>query len=547
MPLFLRMGRRREAETHCTSPAVQAYSQQRLVAPLNTNRKLIYLILIPLAIYLGWVLSEPMSRGAKLVVGGLFGLLLIPILLRWHQPLLFFSWNASMWVGFLPGNPPWWMTIGAAAFLILLLQWIIEKKAPLLTVRSINWALGVILVVTLITAWYRGGIGLRAMGSESYGGKRYIYIFAAIISFYALSFLRVPPERVRHYVAYYFLGGLTHIIPNLIAFAGPAFYIGFVLFSYDYAVPQIQTQFLGGDILRLGGFALAMQFTFFYLLARFPIREFFSMNRLWLPFLTLAVVVIATLGGFRSSLILMALVFGVKFSLDRLLFTRLFFALLLAGVLMTAAMIPVVDKLPFSIQRTMSFIPFMPVDPLVRMDAFASTDWRLQMWAVLMEDLPKYLLIGKGYVIDPTDMYMVEHSMLRGFVTNYEAALVAGDYHSGPLSVLMNFGIPGALAWLAFCVISLRALIRNFRYGEERWRNYNGLILALYITKLILFFLIFGDFATQLYEFTGLLGLSLALNGGVREKPATPRPVVKVPTLDVRRFEHEPVLARRAS
>jgi hypothetical protein len=518
---------------------------------LSTNRKIIYLIIIPLAIYLGWMLSEPQSAGTMMLVGGLFGLLLIPILLRWHRPLLFFSWNASMIFSFLPGRPPWWMAIGMAAFLILVLQWVIEKKTPLLTVRSINWMLGVILVLTLFTAWQRGGIGMRVTGSESYGGRRYIYIFAAIICFYALSFIRLPPERVPRYLGYYFLGGLTHIIPNLIAYlmvyGGQAYGWGFFLFSYDYAVSQLQTQYLGGDILRLGGISLAMVFTFFYLLARFPVREFFSMSRPWLPLLTLLVVGIAALGGFRSNLILMVLVFGIKFALDRLLFTRLFFALLLAGVLLFTVALPVMDKLPLSVQRTVSFIPYVPVDPLVRMDAFATTEWRLQMWRVLMEDLPKYLLIGKGYVIDPTDLYMIDYSMRRGFATNYEAALVAGDYHSGPLSVLVNFGIPGALVWLAFCAVSLRVLIRNYRYGEERWRHYNGVLLAFYIAKLVIFFLIFGDFASELYIFTGTLGVSLALNGGVREKPAAPRPVIKVPALDVRRFEREPVLARRAS
>lgn len=517
------------------------------MTPLGTNRRLIYLIIIPLAIYLGWVLSEPRSFSTMLAVGGLFTLLLVPILLRWHRPMLVFAWNSSILVFLLPGSPPLWMPIAGAAFLIILLQWIIDKKTPLITTRPINWTLALILIVSLITAYIRGGIGLQAMGGEAYGGKRYVFIVGAIVGYYALSTLRIPADQVKRYTAFFFLGGLTHIAGNAIAFAGPSFYWLFSIFSYQQALSQIQAEFAGYELVRLGGVSVAMLFVFFYLLARYPIREMLSLNRPWLPFAVLASVALATLGGFRSNLALMALVFSLKFVLDRLLWTRLFFGLLLLGAIIAAVTLPMADKLPYPIQRTISFIPFIPVDPFVRMDAQGSTFWRLEMWSVLMDDLPKYLVIGKGYVINPTDIYMLEHSVMRGFVESFEGAIIAGDYHSGPLSVLVNFGIPGALAWLAFCIVSLHAIIRNYRYGEERWRSLNGFLLALYSAKIIYFFLIFGDFALQLYEFTGLLGLSVAINGGVREKPVAKRPVVGVPALDVRRFEHEPALARGAS
>jgi hypothetical protein len=514
---------------------------------LNPNQRLLYLIIIPLAIYLGWMLAEPMSPGAMLTVGLLFTLLLIPILLRWHRPMLMFAWNSSIMVFVLPGSPPLWMPIAGAAFLIILLQWIIEKQTPLLTVRSINWALGFLVVVSLITAYVRGGIGLQAVGGEAFGGKRYIFIMGAVIGYYALSLMRIPEDRVKRYTALFFLGGLTHIAGNAIAFAGPSFYWLFNIFSYEQALSQIQAEFTGSELVRLGGISVAMLFLLFFLLARYPIHEIFSLSRPWLPFVVLLSIVLAALGGFRSNLMLMLMVFGLKFILDRLLWTRLFFALLLVGLIIASVTLPLADKLPYSMQRTLSFLPFVPVDPFVRMDAQGSTLWRLEMWSVLMDDLPKYLLIGKGYVINPTDLYMLEHSVMRGFVEGFEGAIIAGDYHSGPLSVLVNFGIPGALGWLFFCWVSLRALIRNFRYGEQHWRNLNGLLLALYSAKIIYFFFIFGDFALQLYEFTGLLGLSVAINGGIREKPVPQRPTLPLAALDVRRFEDQAVLGRGAS
>jgi hypothetical protein len=38
----------------------------------------------------------------------------------------------------------------------------------------------------------------------------------------------------------------------------------------------------------------------------------------------------------------------------------------------------------------------------------------------------------------------------------------------------------------------------------------------MFVTQAIVFFTVFGAFNSQLYLFTGILGMSVALNGGVR-------------------------------
>jgi len=43
----------------------------------------------------------------------------------------------------------------------------------------------------------------------------------------------------------------------------------------------------------------------------------------------------------------------------------------------------------------------------------------------------------------------------------------------------------------------------------------NILLLAAFVTKVILFILIAGDFGSDMLYFSGWLGLSVALNGGV--------------------------------
>jgi len=494
------------------------------VNSIGANRKtLVFLIIVPLAIYLGWQLAEPQSFNTLMVVTMLMGVLLTPILLRWHRPILIFSWNAAFVFALLPGSPPLWMLMSGASLLIVVLESIIQKRIRLLNVPSLTWTLAILSVVVFLTAYIRGGIGLRTMGSEAYGGKRYIVIFATILGYFALSTAQMPAASEGRYTKFFFLSGLTHAVSNLIIFAGPVFFWLFLFFPVASAIQQAQAEFMGAELVRLGGVAAAMIGVFHYLLARYPLRDILSLRRPVLPLLLAATVALGSLGGFRSIVIQFGLLFVIKFLLDRLLFTRLSFAMLLVILLIGAVAVPNADRLPLSVQRAISFLP-VEIDPEVRLDAWVSTEWRLQMWNLLLPELPNYLLIGKGYAINPTDLYMVQHAIASGFAGGYEGALTAGDYHSGPLSALVNFGIPGTLALLAFWFVSIRALVRNFRYGDQSVRNLNSLLLATYLSKVIFFVVIFGDFAYDLAGFCGLIGFSVAVNGGVRAKTPSSAP-----------------------
>jgi hypothetical protein len=93
---------------------------------------------------------------------------------------------------------------------------------------------------------------------------------------------------------------------------------------------------------------------------------------------------------------------------------------------------------------------------------------------------------------------------------------VAGDYHNGPLSVVMPFGIWGVIAFVWLWVAGVRALYDNFRFGEESLRTVNTLLLALFVAQIVKFIFIFGALESDLMPFAAMLGLSVSLNGGIR-------------------------------
>ena len=106
--------------------------------------------------------------------------------------------------------------------------------------------------------------------------------------------------------------------------------------------------------------------------------------------------------------------------------------------------------------------------------------------------------------------------MARGIYSGYEWVLVSNDYHNGPLTLIVPFGIFGVLAFAAFCWGALRALYANYRYGDPELKLINTFLLAGFITHLVFYSIFFGAFYLDLIAFTGIIGLSLTLNGGVR-------------------------------
>jgi O-antigen ligase len=176
-----------------------------------------------------------------------------------------------------------------------------------------------------------------------------------------------------------------------------------------------------------------------------------------------------------------------------------------------AILLPNANRLPWVVQRTISFLP-AKVDPIARESAEGSTEWRLEIWKQALPQVPKYLLIGKGYSMDPNELYLADQSG-RQLSGDHEAILLNGDYHSGPLSVIIPLGIFGTIGFISFLIASGVFLYRNYRLGDTRLRRINTFFFAYFLSKVVFFFLMFGSLYSDLCSFTGLIGLSVSLNG----------------------------------
>src|SRR5688500_7509629 len=108
-----------------------------------------------------------------------------------------------------------------------------------------------------------------------------------------------------------------------------------------------------------------------------------------------------------------------------------------------------------------------------------------------MPEVPKYLLVGKGFTFNTTYYALIQEARLRGYQFDLsEDILISGHYHNGLLTTIIPFGIWGVIGFIWFCVASLRVLLRNYRHGDSTLKNVNTFLLSFFIARLI-YYLIF--------------------------------------------------------
>lgn len=476
----------------------------------------IFALCIPLALLLGVMLATPLDNTTLLMVGACFLLLATPMLLKSHHLALIFSWGAYVNVFFLPGQPQLWMLmVMISLFFSVLTRTLNRQRMRFYWPASICIPLICFLVVTVITSELTGGVGLRIAGSEIFGGKRYIYLWMGCLLFFAMGAQRIPLEKRSAYALWFFLPGISAGFSNLAYALGPSFYWLYLFFPSDLALHQVAGTLAGG-IMRISGLAWVSFAICCCLILRYGLRGILQARggRLMVVFVLAAA--LGLFSGFRSHVVLTGSLLIFSFFAEGLWRTRYAVFAAVIGIVAVFVAYGFAESFPLSVQRSLTMFPGIKVDPAASLDSMVSAEWRLDMWRVVVNDIPQYFWVGKGYAINPTDVYLSQESFRRGFMRAFDPSLVSGDYHNGPLSVIITFGIFGALTFVWFLLACLRALWRNYRFGDPAIQLINTFLLAVFLTRVSYFLIVFGSLHNDFMLFTGIVGFSVALNGGIR-------------------------------
>jgi hypothetical protein len=151
----------------------------------------------------------------------------------------------------------------------------------------------------------------------------------------------------------------------------------------------------------------------------------------------------------------------------------------------------------------------------------------VQLWTATAQQIPQYFFLGKGYAISMEDWNNIQAS--GAFLNAGGAATMGGqdnplaissDFHNGPLSVIIPFGIWGVLAFWWILFVCGWILFRNYRNGSPSLKLANSFLLVQFLVKIFIFMTVFGALQNDLGTLMALVGLSVAINHGLARSNA---------------------------
>ncbi len=473
------------------------------------------------AIVAGFAVSDPLAQTGMITLAVLLFVPLVPVLLRWHHPLLLVTWNFQMVLFFLRTEPRVRDVMIVWSTIVIFLQFALDKKNRF----QVHWPLirpMVIVVVGVFIAILSNHSLGAIVGQGSFGGKRYLHVILALLGCFVLGAVRISPKwRVRVAVVF-FLSNISYAV-------GDAFYLVGAPPILQMLFPSQIGFYEGmalGALSRYAGIGWAAMCVVMVLQMYYGVRGLLDFSRPWRGAGYLLFLGIALLGGHRVALVLPLLIFLVQFFMEGLYRTKYAAYMIVFGGLALSAAVIFSENLPIAVQRALSFLPGKKSALAIR-DAEGTFEWRWEMWDVVFPQVPQVMWTGKGYLYSPVDQELAELGASTYIYSSFESSMVDGTYHQGFLTVIVPLGITTFFGFTWFLWVGFKVLRNNLKYGDSTIRKVNLFVYSAFIARVIFYFIMYGQFDTDLEVFAGLIGLSMALNGGAlgsrpRREPELP-------------------------
>ena len=229
--------------------------------------------------------------------------------------------------------------------------------------------------------------------------------------------------------------------------------------------------------------------------AAFPLVFAIKWKKWVSPIVWLICIGLIALTGFRSKLIgfvAITVIYGLFRSQSRIKYCVL---MAVTGLLAWGAIILVVQQLPLGIQRAVSFVPGVKVSHEASFNAEGSVDWRVEIWKYCLEQAPQYLVLGRGSTFNAqeTASGLGSHDIAT-FSPWF--AFETRSYHSGPLTLLVDYGLAGLIVgiWLTFVIVRRFLKAANWLGKNDTFESrYTLYFISQLIWMWPAFFLVYGD------------------------------------------------------
>jgi len=299
---------------------------------------------------------------------------------------------------------------------------------------------------------YFRGLGMRSAGSGLIGGASYIKLLFGAGFLFCAQYYTLSARQWRNLIYFMLIGSTLPTISQLIfMMSGGAIYQHFMFVQpYIYGLIENLAGEAGAGTYRFHGLAGVGSQLLVTALILIPFR---GTNRLKIAILVGVCLAMAVFSGFRSSVLEIFVVTTLFIVMGAPRGQKVEYALgiggLLLGLLILA--IPMMPHLPYPVQRALSWLPFADVSVLAQQDATGSAVWRLEVWKYCLGHWREYMWLGRGFTF-----HISEIQSLSARADMILEAYISHNYHSGPISLLLDLGLPGFIIGSFFLISTFK-------------------------------------------------------------------------------------------
>ena len=324
--------------------------------------------------------------------------------------------------------------------------------------------------LVIMSIMFNRGSGLKILGSATWGGSPYLLMFLATFFFLFSRRIRISNLAVRWVVYLSAVLGVANALFQRVGFTASVGQMEQLLSVRLHWTMPIATGFL-------------------------PLALVINWRRFGFPFLLIMIAFLATAAtGFRGRTLSLILFLGTYFYFQATNRKAYIGKALVGALLIWLALIVTTSILPLGMQRALSFVPGVGADFAQAKTAAGSTEWRFEIWKYCLEQLPDYWLLGRGIAFNVWETVgalgvndVQQSTQWFMFLTH--------SYHSGPLTLLIDYGLPGMLIMLT---IHIYFTVQCFKIGDklsggktplERFTQY---FVVLVLTQIFAYWMMYG-------------------------------------------------------
>ncbi len=389
-----------------------------------------------------------------------------------------------------------------------------EYRAPRVYKKKYGWLL---LLVVVFTMFYRG-IGFQALGSEKIGGTFYIRIIDSLLLLIVFSDTRIKGINWKLLLVCFLCMAFVPFFSDILYFSSKGLIDLSNIFQGATSIAQnLQNFNEGQNLFRIqSGATAGINLLLIGFLITQKNKKVIEFNIRFISIIVLSIIFIG-MSGHRLAFVELIILIFLFYYLDYRTRLKLSFILKLSVFLIITIFVIAFfsSKLPESFARIISFIPFVKTRAGIEADASGSVDFRLIMWAMSLNEIPKYLIIGKGLAVKP--IYSIMNK--SDFSSSLEWFFNMGALHNGPLGMLLNFGVIGLIFGFAIFGHYFKKSINLTKKlaGTSYYLVAKVLIINAAI-NVIVFIFFYGDMQTNFPDVIfSLAFLALFLNSVLNE------------------------------